>query len=233
MRTELRTRPKSEAGMTLLELMVASTLFALLAVAFSSAWGDFAHMMRFLERGTAVFVDSGVSRSRVFADAQRASGLACSSGEFLSLTNGEQPFQTMVEYSLQEGRFERWSMPPDHSVVVAEGLETLACTDLGDAGVEVKLDFAAKPKRRGLYLAILEVSDGDGDDGDDGDGDEDGKGGKGGDGDEDGKGGKGGDGDEDGKGGKGGDGDEDGKGGKGGDGDKDGKENGGKDDKKK
>jgi len=133
-----RDRRRHQHGVTLIELMISTTLMATLSVFMLSAGTEFSQTLLEQEHRTDVYTQANVLRSRVLGDARRAASVLCPNSDTFSLTLLTVP-PTFVEYHVIDGDLMRWSLPPDHEVLVAEDVETLSCTSLGLDGLFVSV----------------------------------------------------------------------------------------------
>jgi len=150
-----RTR-RGEAGYTLLELMVASLLATAFALALSSAGIVYFGLLGDLQLRTDDARAVNVIRARMIADTRAASDAVCSDGETLLLTLDNGGATTQVEYTASGGKLLRWYSVPDRTVPLAEHITGLACTGLGDRGLELVLAMGGNAGASHLYLHIAE-----------------------------------------------------------------------------
>lgn len=148
-----RAASTTDRGATLVELMVATALFAVLGVLLLSAGGTMAEVFASQQSRTAMATGANVVRTRILGDARSATGAGCADSSTLSITVGT----TIVEYSVSDGELLRWSLPPDHSSLVAENVSSLSCTSYGADGVLLDLDLGSAESPYHLYVRISDT----------------------------------------------------------------------------
>ena len=148
-----RTLRKSECGATLVELMVATVLFAVLGVLLLSAGVTTAEVLATQQARTAMATGANVARTRILGDARTATAAGCADASTFSITVGT----TLIEYSIANGNLVRWSLPPDLTSLVAEDVSGLGCTSYGTEGVLVDLDLGSAESPFHLYVRISDT----------------------------------------------------------------------------
>lgn len=156
-------RHRNERGTTLIEVMVASTIFVLFVAGMYSATGMFYSLVDIQRNRTDSLTAMNVSRSRIIADARGASSIACpGSGTVEFTTTGGGP-PRIVEYTSDGDRLIRWESVDNKNYWVADGVSSLDCDLLsGNAGVEVAVMFGKADDRFALHLSFLDLLSGGG-----------------------------------------------------------------------
>ncbi len=143
----------SESGMTLLEVILAMTLAAVLSVFLMSSSGDFLFTLEEQDGRTVVLMNANVARARMIADTEGASSVSCSASDLLLINSGG----TSIEYSVSDGELLRWSLPPGEDSLVAESAVSLDCTDLGTDGVAVGVTLGDSIHPYYLHIRVSET----------------------------------------------------------------------------
>jgi len=151
-----RRRPQ-EAGYTLLELIVASLLASTFAVAMSSVGTVYFKLIEDLRVRTDDSRALNVIRARMIADVKGASEAVCSDGETLLLTLDKDGVVSQVEYTASGGKLLRWYSAPDRTVALAERVNAMTCTGLGERGLELELAVGPSAEPSRLYLHLAET----------------------------------------------------------------------------
>lgn len=160
--TTRRDQP-GQCGTTLIEVMVASTIFVLFIAGMYSATAIFYSLVDIQHHRTDSLTAMNVARSRMIADARGASGVACSGSDTLEFTTtGGGPPQT-VEYTSDGEHLVRWESVSNKDYWVADGVGSLDC-DIrsGHAGIDVAVTFGSGDDRFALYLGFLDLPPGGG-----------------------------------------------------------------------
>lgn len=154
-----RTRSRDgERGHTLIEVIVASTLFVVFIAGLYGATGVLFSLLDIQRDRTDTLLAMNVARARLVADARGVSSIGCIGSGTLELsTIGGGPPRT-VEYSSDGVHLVRWASVDNKDYYVADGLSGISCHTLsGDAGVEVAMTFGEAPDQFALYLTLLEL----------------------------------------------------------------------------
>jgi type II secretory pathway component PulJ len=152
----VRRRLRRSAGHTLIEVMVASTLFVVFIVGLYDASGQFYQLMDVQTERTDLLMEMNVARSRMIADARGVSTVTCSAPGVLELrTNGGGP-PTIVEYKSDGEHLVRWESAENKDYFVSDSVASVECDDFG-GGVSVKLVFGAAPDVFALHVDLLEL----------------------------------------------------------------------------
>jgi prepilin-type N-terminal cleavage/methylation domain-containing protein len=150
-------RRSHEAGYTLLELIVASVLASTFAVAMSSVGTAYFKLIEDLRVRTDASRAVNVIRARMIADVKGASDAVCSDGKTLLLTLDDGGVLSQVEYTASAGKLLRWYSVPDRAVALAERVNVMTCTALGERGVELELAVGPIANPSHLYLHLAET----------------------------------------------------------------------------
>lgn len=148
----------TERGHTLIEVMVASTLFVVFIAGLYGATGVLFSLLDMQRDRTETLLAMNVVRARLVADARGVSSIACVGADTLELsTVGGGPPRT-VEYSSDGVHLVRWASVDNKDYYVADGLSGISCQTLsGGAGVEVAMTFGDAPDQFALYMTLLEL----------------------------------------------------------------------------
>ena len=131
---------RTERGTTLVELMVASTLFSVVGLAIVSVGGDFSRTLAAQMEMEDTYTRSNVVRARLLGDAGASSVVDCIGSGDIAFTL-DDPGATSVEYYLDGNDLIRWSHPPDKETPVVDSVSAFECNDLGSDGVYVSLSL--------------------------------------------------------------------------------------------
>jgi len=143
---------RAERGATLIETMIASTLFAALSVAMVSAGSTFSQAEREQFTRTTAATSANVVRTRVLADAEASDSVLCADASTLSLTlDGGS---TVVEYYVTDGDLVRWALPPDKESLIAENVNMLACQSFGPAGLVTDFSLGTLDHPHHVYMRV-------------------------------------------------------------------------------
>jgi hypothetical protein len=148
----------SESGHTLIEVMVASTLFVVFIAGLYGATGVLFSLLDMQRDRTETLLAMNVARARLVADTRGVSSIGCVGAGTLELsTIGGGPPRT-VEYSSDGVHLVRWASVDNKEYYVADGLSAISCQTLsGGAGVELAMTFGEAPDHFALYLTLLEL----------------------------------------------------------------------------
>jgi prepilin-type N-terminal cleavage/methylation domain-containing protein len=153
------TRPRAkQRGHTLIEVIVASTIFVIFIAGLYGATGILFSLLDLQRDRTETLLAMNVARARLVADARGVSSATCVGAATLELsTTGGGPPQT-VEYSSDGSHLVRWASVDNKNYYVADGLGSISCQTLSDgAGVEVAMTFGEAPDQFALYMTLLEL----------------------------------------------------------------------------
>ncbi len=148
----------AETGMSLVELLVASTLFGLLLLLLAPAWGGLLRETRLLETRAKLLSETQVARAFLLADAVEAKSVSCKPGQSvvsLSMSKVDN-LPRVIEYRFRDGDLYRWDWPPGSEMLVARGLDDLDCEPKGpDTSIVVTSGGAATPYR--LHVLVSDA----------------------------------------------------------------------------
>ncbi len=142
-----------ERGASLVELLVATTLFALVSVFMYSSVIDVSALQLEQHTRAQAATNANVARTRVLGDATTATSALCADSSTLSLSIGSGP-ATLVEYYVSEGDLVRWALPPDKESLVAEDVAALGCFSFGSDGIAVDLDLGTADHPFHVFMRI-------------------------------------------------------------------------------
>jgi len=147
-----------ESGHTLIEVVVASTLFVVFIAGLYGATGVLFSLLDIQRDRTDTLMAMNVARARLVADARGVSSIGCVGSDTLELsTTGGGPPWT-VEYSTDGVHLVRWASVDNKDYYVADALSGISCQTLsGGAGVEVAMTFGEAPDQFALYVTLLEL----------------------------------------------------------------------------
>jgi prepilin-type N-terminal cleavage/methylation domain-containing protein len=146
-----------QRGHTLIEVMVASTLFVVFIVGLYGATGVLFSLLDVQKDRTETMMAMNVVRSRILADARGVSNIGCISSNTLELTTtGGGPPRT-VEYRTDGVHLVRWASADNKDYFVADGVSDIDCRSLGGSGVEVSVVFGTAPDQFALHVSLLEL----------------------------------------------------------------------------
>lgn len=147
----------SQSGHTLLEVMVASTVFVVFIVGLYGATGVLFSLFDIQKTRTDTMIAMNVVRARLISDARGVSSVSCIASDTLELsTVGGGPPRT-VEYHTDGAHLVRWASADNKNYFVADGVSDVRCQTLGAGGVEVSVIFGEAPDRFALHLSLLEL----------------------------------------------------------------------------
>jgi len=152
-------RPRSgQRGHTLIEVVVASTLFVVFIAGLYGATGVLFSLLDIQRDRTDTLMAMNVARARLVADSRGVSSVGCIGSGTLELsTLGGGPPQT-VEYSSDGVHLVRWASAENKDYYVVDGLSGISCRTLsGGAGVELAMTFGEAPDQFALYVTLLEL----------------------------------------------------------------------------
>jgi hypothetical protein len=145
-------------GHTLIEVMVASTLFVLFVVGLYGATGVFFSLLDIQKSRTESLTSMNVARSRLIADARGVSTVSCAGSDTLSLTTEGGGPPLVVEYKASGKHLNRWISAENKDYRVVDRLVSLECDTLSDdAGVNVAMVFGGLKDRFALHLSVLDA----------------------------------------------------------------------------
>ncbi len=146
-----------QRGTTLVELVVASSLVALVGVFIAYASSGTSRDLHQVKGAGLAISEAQAARFRLLGDSKAASSLTCTSDTTYNLTLGEMPQITLVEYRLSDRKLIRWDSATSNEIVVATRVGGLECHDDGQGEISVNLRFGdAEPAFR-LHMTATEV----------------------------------------------------------------------------
>jgi prepilin-type N-terminal cleavage/methylation domain-containing protein len=151
-----KTPGHRQRGMTLVELMIATTVMASLSVFMLSAGQDFSETLVEQQQRTDVYTRANVLRMRLLGDARRASSAICPDSDTLSITLSTDP-STFVEYYVANGDLVRWTLPPDHESLIAEDVQSITCTSLGTDGLFVSVEMGTADHPYHMHVRVSDT----------------------------------------------------------------------------
>jgi prepilin-type N-terminal cleavage/methylation domain-containing protein len=139
---------RNERGMTLVELMIASTLFAVIALSIVSAGADFTDTLSEQMAVEDVYTRSNIVRARLLGDFRAAGATTCIGAGDLGFTLSGVP-SVDVEYFLVGSDLVRWTSSPVKETPVASEVSSIECSNLGidSVFVTITLGTAEQPYR--------------------------------------------------------------------------------------
>jgi len=147
-------RRDGQSGHTLIEVLVASTIFVIFVAGLYGATGVLFSLLDIQRDRTGTLVAMNVVRSRVVADARGATSVSCAGSNTLELAT----IGGAVEYSSDGAHLVRWESVGNKDYFVADGISGIQCQVLGGgAGVEVSMTFGEAPDQFALHVSLLEL----------------------------------------------------------------------------
>jgi hypothetical protein len=151
--TPVRNR---QSGHTLIEVMVASTLFVGFVVGLYGATGVLFSLLDIQKDRTETMMAMNVVRTSLIADARGVSNATCIASDTLELsTVGGGPPRT-VEYRTDGAHLVRWASADNKDYFIADGVSEVRCQTLG-SGVGLSVTFGDAPDQFALYVNLLEL----------------------------------------------------------------------------
>jgi prepilin-type N-terminal cleavage/methylation domain-containing protein len=145
-----------QSGHTLIEVMVASTIFVVFIVGLYGATGVLFSLLHIQKTRTDTMVAMNVVRASLISDARGVSNVSCIASDTLELsTVGAGPPRT-VEYRTDGAHLVRWASADNKDYFIADGVSDVSCQTLS-GGVEVSVTFGEAPDHFALHLSLLEL----------------------------------------------------------------------------
>lgn len=153
-----RPARRRDAGHTLIEVIVASTLFVAFIVGLYNASTIFFSLLDVQTDRTRILIEMNVTRSSMIADARGVSSVACAGSDVLELTTDAGGPITVVEYKSDGEHLVRWDSGENKNYFVADHVPSVECEALGgDDGVTVKMVFGKAPDVFALHVDLLDL----------------------------------------------------------------------------
>ena len=153
-----RACPRSEAGFTIIEVVVASTLFVAFVTGIYSGSAQFFSLLDIQTDRMDVLTEMSVVRTRIIADARSISSAACNGSDVLELTTVGGGPPVTIEYKTDGEHLVRWDSADNKDYYVADHLGSIECDSVGGgSGVTVKLVFGEDPDAVALHVDLLEL----------------------------------------------------------------------------
>ncbi len=145
----------SQSGMTLLEVILTSSIVALLITVIAGASTGFARQTAAFRELTDNFTSSHVARDRLMADAEQAASFLCNGPSvFRIVTDGVSGPVTTIEYRLTTGQLHRVRLDTGQDITVARRLLSLSCTDAGAGELHAAMAFGTLSKNTRLVFTV-------------------------------------------------------------------------------
>lgn len=147
----------SQSGHTLIEVMVASTIFVVFIVGLYGATGVLFSLFDIQKTRTDTMVAMNVVRASLISDARGVSNVSCIASDTLELSTVSGGPPRTVEYHTDGVHLVRWASADNKDYFVADGVSDVSCQTLGSGGVEVSVIFGEAPDQFALHLSLLEL----------------------------------------------------------------------------
>ena len=146
----------SQSGHTLIEVMVASTLFVVFIAGLYGATGVLFSLLDIQKDRTATMMAMNVVRANLIADARGVSDVTCIASDTLELrTTGGGPPRT-VEYRTDGEHLVRWASADNKDYFIADGVTDVRCETLGTSAA-FSVTFGDAPDQFALHVSLLEL----------------------------------------------------------------------------
>ena len=147
-----RTRP-AERGASMMELVVASTIFSVVMVSTFASSGSFSDTLKDQMTVQDQFISANVTRMRILGDADSSTSASCPLPDRLTLGMATPP-GAFIDYMVSQGKLYRYNSVPDHWSVLAEGTPSLTCNDLGTDGIYAGIELGTAELPYHLHVRI-------------------------------------------------------------------------------
>ncbi len=147
-----------QAGMTLVELLVATTVFAIMATVMGGGWGALSGWMRSIWDRTDLLREARVAQAYIRSDMLSAARLGCENQTTLVLWQSDGI--AFVEYFTQGSQLLRHAWPLDTQVLVAEDVSAAACVAATDKRAEYTLTLQQGDATRTVFVQAAFASTG-------------------------------------------------------------------------
>jgi len=141
---------RRQAGVTLVELVVATTVFAIMATVIGGGWGALSGWMRSIWDRADVLREARVAQAYIRSDMLWAGRLVCENQTTLVLWQSDGA--AFVEYVTDGSQLLRHSWPVDTQVLVAQGVSAAACIAATDKRAEYALTLHQGDAVRTIFL---------------------------------------------------------------------------------
>ena len=141
---------RRQAGMTLVELMVATTVFAIMATVIGGGWGALSGWMRSIWDRADLLREARVAQAYVRSDMLWAGRLGCENQTTLVLWASDGV--AFVEYTTQGSQLLRHAWPLDTQMLVAQGVSAATCIAATDKRAEYTLTLQQGDAARTIFL---------------------------------------------------------------------------------
>jgi len=136
--------------MTLVELMVAATVFAVLVTIIGTGWGALAGWMQTIWNRTDLLREARVAQAYIRSDMLWAGQMGCENTTTLLLLGSDGV--TSIEYRTQNGQLLRHSWPLDVDVLVAQDVTAAVCNTATALRAEYTLTLQQGDATRTVFL---------------------------------------------------------------------------------
>ena len=141
---------RRQAGVTLVELVVATTVFAIMATVIGGGWGALSGWMRSIWERADLLREARVAQAYIRSDMLWAGRLVCENETTLVLWQSDGT--AFVEYVTDGSQLLRHSWPLDTQVLVAQGVSAAACIAATDKRAEYTLTLHQGDAVRTIFL---------------------------------------------------------------------------------
>ena len=136
--------------MTLVELVVATTVFTIMATVIGGGWGALSGWMHSIWERTDLLREARVAQAYIRSDMLWAGRLVCENQTTLVLWQSDGI--AFVEYTIEGSQLLRHTWPLDTQVLVAQGVSAAACIAVTDKRAEYTLTLQQGDATRTIFL---------------------------------------------------------------------------------
>ena len=136
--------------MTLVELVVATTVFAIMATVIGGGWGALSGWMHSIWNRADLLREARVAQAYIRSDMLWAGRLACENQTTLVLWQSDGA--AFVEYITEGSQLLRHSWPLNTQVLVAQGVGAAACIAVTDKRAEYTLTLQQGDATKTIFL---------------------------------------------------------------------------------
>ena len=157
MPTKSSTRRSRESGATLIELLVASSVFSIFLMGMLSAGDGLVDLLSLQSAMSDELVGINVARARLTSDLQEVSTVSCADASTLRFreTGGGPARET--EYSSDGQHLVRWTSINDRDSYVADGVGSLACVDTpSERALDIDISFDTQTEYH-LHVTVTDM----------------------------------------------------------------------------